>query len=351
MMHRRLFPLLIAGTMPLLCAMPVTAQVMVAPAPSGDADELAAQMRQLAADPQNLAALVRAGELALRLDDATAAAGFFARAERIDPRNARIKAGLGSLLVGEERPGEALRRFAEAEALGADPRGFVADRGLAYDLIGEQERAQRDYRAALRYGTSDETVRRYALSLGISGKRDEAYAVLEPLLRRSDRGAWRSRAFILAMSGDPVGASQIATSMLPAGMAQGLQPFFDRLPSLPAADRAFAVHFGEVRATPQRLADARLIPPLPALGPDPYAPRAVAAVIPQAPVAAARDDQFGSLFRGICSELARMPYGLGERNRERTEMVAQVAGNLRPVVLSRAVGGGGVNNYERQGHR
>jgi len=291
MMHRRLFPLLIAGTMPLLCAMPVTAQVMVAPAPSGDADELAAQMRQLAADPQNLAALVRAGELALRLDDATAAAGFFARAERIDPRSARIKAGLGSLLVGEERPGEALRRFAEAEALGADPRGFVADRGLAYDLIGEQERAQRDYRAALRYGSNDETVRRYALSLGISGKRDEAYAVLEPLLRRSDRGAWRSRAFILAMSGDPVGASQIATSMLPPGMAQGLQPFFDRLPSLPAADRAFAVHFGEVRATSQRLADARLIPPLPALGPDPYAPRAVAAVIPQAPVAAARDDR------------------------------------------------------------
>nr|WP_299851359.1 SPOR domain-containing protein [Sphingomonas bacterium] len=288
-MHRRLFALLLAGTMPLFCAVPVAAQMM--PAPSGDADELAAQMRQLAADPQNLSALIRAGELALRLDDPTAAAGFFSRAERIDPRNARIKAGLGSLLVGEERPGEALRRFAEAEALGADARGFVADRGLAYDLIGEQDRAQRDYRTALRYGSNDETVRRYALSLGISGKREEAYAVLEPLLRRSDRGAWRSRAFILAMTGDPVGASQIATSMLPAGMAQGLQPFFDRLPALPAVDRAFAVHFGEVRATPQRLADARLVPPLPALGPDPYAPRAVAAVAAPPVVATRADDR------------------------------------------------------------
>ncbi len=290
MMHgRRLFALLLGGAAPLLCAMPVTAQMM--PAPSGDADELAAQMRQLAADPQNLSALIRAGELALRLDDPTAAAGFFSRAERIDPRNARIKAGLGSLLVGEERPGEALRRFAEAEALGADARGFVADRGLAYDLIGEQDRAQRDYRTALRYGSNDETVRRYALSLGISGKREEAYAVLEPLLRRSDRGAWRSRAFILAMSGDPAGASQIANSMLPPGMAQGLQPFFDRLPGLPAADRAFAVHFGEVRPTPQRLADMRLVPSLPALGADPYAPRAVAAVAAPAPVAASRDDR------------------------------------------------------------
>lgn len=289
MMHRSLFALLLAGTTPLFYAVPLAAQMM--PAPSGDADELAAQMRQLAANPQDLTALIRAGELALRLDDPTAAAGFFARAERIDPRNARIKAGLGSLLVGEERPGEALRRFAEAESLGADARGFAADRGLAYDLIGEQDRAQRDYRTALRNGSNDETVRRYALSLGISGKREEAYAVLEPLLRRSDRGAWRSRAFILAMSGDPVGASQIATSMLPPGMAQGLQPFFDRLPSLPAADRAFAVHFGEVRATPQRLADARLVPPLPLLGPDPYAPRAVAAVAAPAPVAARPDER------------------------------------------------------------
>ncbi|MEG3144798.1 SPOR domain-containing protein [Sphingomonas sp. RT2P30] len=288
----RLSALLLAGTALFYAPLPVSAQTMMVPAPPGDADELAAQMRQLAADPQNLAALIRAGELALRLEDNSAAAGFFARAERIDPRNARIKAGLGSLLVGEERPGEALRRFAEAEALGADGRAFAADRGLAYDLIGEQDRAQREYRAALRAASSDETVRRYALSLGISGKRDEAFAVLEPLLRRSDRGAWRSRAFILAMSGDQTGATQIATSMLPPGMAQGLQPFFDRLPSLPAADRAFAVHFGEIRPTRERLADVRLIPPLAALGPDPYAPRpVVAAVLPPAAPVNNRDER------------------------------------------------------------
>lgn len=306
----RLSAFLLAGASPFLCAMPAAAQMKMEPAPPGDADELAAQMRQLAADPQNLSALIRAGELALRLDDNNAAASFFARAERIDPRNARIKAGLGSLLVGEERPGEALRRFAEAEALGADARNFAADRGLAYDLIGEQERAQREYRAALRAAPADETVRRYALSLGISGKRDEAFAVLEPLLRRSDRGAWRSRAFILAMSGDQAGAERIATSMLPPGMAQGLQPFFDRLPSLPAADRAFAVHFGEIRPTRERLADVRLIPPLAALGPDPYAPRAVAAVPAPAPAPAvnSRDDHRKARRRkGAPVEIAAAP--------------------------------------------
>ena len=253
--------------------------------PLSDADQLSSEIRLLAADPKNLQALVRAGELALKLDDDTAAAAFFARAERIDPRNARVKAGEGSLLVAAERPGDALRHFAEAEALGGDVRGFAADRGLAYDLVGEQDRAQRDYRLALRGGANDETQRRYALSLGISGKRELALTQIEPLLRKSDRGAWRTRAFILAMGGDKAGAEKIATSMMPAGMAQGLQPFFEMLPTLRPADRAFAVHFGEVRATSERIADARMVPPLAALGPDPSAP-VVVAVVPKPVVVA-----------------------------------------------------------------
>jgi len=235
-------------------------------------DELAAEMRLLAANPLDINALVRAGELALKLGDPTAAGAFFARAERLDPRNARIKAGMGSILVQSERPGEALRRFGEAETLGLDPRNYAADRGLAYDLIGQQERAQRDYRLALKDGSADETIRRYALSLGISGKRDMALKQLDPLLRKSDRGAWRARAFILAMNGDDQGASRIATNMMPPGLAQGLQPFFERLSSLGPTDRAFAVHFGELRATPERTADARMIPVLAPLPPEPGVP-------------------------------------------------------------------------------
>jgi Flp pilus assembly protein TadD len=249
---------------------PQTSPQMVQPI--GTADSLASEIRLLAADPNNVQALVRAGELALKLEDPTAAAAFFTRASRIDPRNPRVKAGEGSLLVSAERPGEALRHFAEAEALGGDVRSFAADRGLAYDLIGEQDRAQRDYRVALRAAEDDETRRRYALSLGISGKREIALKEIEPLLRKSDRGAWRSRAFILAMGGDKAGAERIATTMMPTGMAQGLQPFFEILPSLRPADRAFAVHFGEVRASPTRIADARMTPPLAALRADPTAP-------------------------------------------------------------------------------
>ena len=65
------------------------------------------------------------------------------------------------------------------------------------------------------------------------------------------------------------GAERIATNMMPPGLAQGLQPFFDRLASLGPVDRAFAVHFGELRATPERTFDARLVPTLAPLAPEP----------------------------------------------------------------------------------
>ena len=251
--------------------------------PFSTADQLAAVMRRVAAAPRDVFALVSAGELSIKLDDMSAAAAFFARAEKVDPRNGRVKAGMAAILVRAERPGEALRYFQMAESFGHPADRYASDRGLAHDLLGEQERAQRDYRLALRTTADDETVRRYALSLGISGRRALALEQLDPLTRRQDRAAWRVRAFVLAMDGDVAGAATIATTMMPRGMALGLQPFFERLPSLPAADRAFAVHFGEVRPTPARLADLRMKPGLAPLGPDPFAPVQVAVVRPATP--------------------------------------------------------------------
>lgn len=272
---------------------PAHAQEIVQALPgTTDADALAADMRRLAANPRDVDALVDAAQLSLRLDDMRASAALLARAGAVDPRNPRVKAGQGSILVRSERPGEALRYFAQAESMGLDTRAFAADRALAYDLIGEQERAQRDYRTALRdRPADDETIRRYALSLGISGQRQRALALLDPLVRRSDRGAWRAQAFVLAMTGDVGGASRIAATMMPGG-AQGLAAFFARLPTLPATDRAFAVHFGEVRATPERVADARMAPPLSPLPREAGSPTVVASNTVAAPTR--RRDRDGS---------------------------------------------------------
>ena len=289
LMTRSSHHLLTAALALVLAAVPcaASAQAVVQAIPgTTDADKLGDVMRQLASNPRNIDALIKAGDLSMGLGDLSGAAALFARAEKVNPRDGRAKAGMASILVRSERPGEALRYYAQAEALGLDPRNFAADRGLAYDLIGQQDRAQRDYRIALRDAPDDETIRRYALSLGISGKPDLAIQQLNPLLLKSDRGAWRSRAFIIAMNGDVAGAEKIATTMMPRGTAQGLQPFFQRLPTLPASDRAFAVHFGEVHATPARLADARMAPPLGMLAADPTAPVMMAAVTPQPTVAA-----------------------------------------------------------------
>ncbi|WP_374126456.1 SPOR domain-containing protein [Sphingomonas sp. 28-62-11] len=278
----------------LLAAGPVLAgqnqpQYQTMPVPTPDADALAAEMRILGSNPFDLPALISAGERTLKLGDMEAAAAFFQRAERISPNNGRIKAGKARTLVQLGRPGEALRQFNEAESLGYGVSEIAADHALAYDLIGEQERAQRLYRQALKRQSDDETQRRYALSLGISGKRDQALEALDVLLRRSDRAAWRVRAFVLAMNGDVAGANRIAVSMLPGDMAEGLAPFFQILPTLSLANRAFAVHFGEVRPTPERIADARMIPDLPVLAPEPVPVVQVAAVDPRSKAQQRRD--------------------------------------------------------------
>ncbi|PTQ61161.1 sporulation related protein [Sphingomonas aurantiaca] len=299
LMTRSSHHLLTAALALVLAALPCAAsgQAMIQAIPgTTDADRLGDEMRKLASNPRNIDALIRAGDLSMGLGDLSGAAALFARAEKVNPRDGRAKAGMASILVRSERPGEALRYYAQAESFGLDPRTFAADRGLAYDLIGQQDRAQRDYRVALRDAPDDETTRRYALSLGISGKQELALQQLAPLLLKSDRGAWRSRAFIMAMNGDVAGAEKIATTMMPAGTAQGLQPFFQRLPTLPASDRAFAVHFGEVHATPARLADARMAPPMGMLAADPTAPVMMAAVTPQ-PVTTATSGKKGKRDR------------------------------------------------------
>ncbi|VXC44175.1 CHAT domain-containing protein [Sphingomonas sp. AX6] len=237
------------------------AQAMIAPTSTPTADALASHMRALAADAGNLRALIGAGEASAKLGDGAAAMQFFARAERIDPRNPRIAAGRGRALVAMERPGEALKYFAEAERLGLSPADYADDRGLAYDLMGYPANAQADYRLALSRGSDDEITRRLALSLGISGKREEAARLLDTMLRANDRQAWRVQAMVVAMDGDFAMADRIAASMMP-GFGPNLAPFFRRLPALSPGDRAFAGHFGQLQRTPQRMADASMAPPM-----------------------------------------------------------------------------------------
>jgi hypothetical protein len=207
------------------------------------ADALARNVKILAESPRNFDALIAAGKAALQLGDTQAAAGFFGRAEEVHPQSPLPKAGMGAAMVATGDPNGALVYFAMAQQLGASVVTIGADRGLAYDLLGNQVAAQADYRAALHGPDRDEALRRLALSLAISGNAPLAIETIQPLLQRRDLGAQRARALVLALGGDIAGA-KVAVDFNMPGASHSMDPFFRRLPSLTATQKAAAVHLG-----------------------------------------------------------------------------------------------------------
>ncbi|NNM76178.1 tetratricopeptide repeat protein [Sphingomonas sp. ID1715] len=252
------------GALLLASASIVSAQFAERPA-----DRLSRYLRELASNPESLSALIGAGQAALEVGDANAALGFFARADERSPRNGQVKAGLARAFLMTDQPRDALRMFDAARQLGIPDAQIAGDRGLAYDLRGENRRAQQDYALALSRAPNDEVTKRYALSLGITGERDQALKLLDPLLYKRDQAAWRARAFVLAMTGDLRGASAIVHQVMPERMAQTMDPFMAKLAALTPAQKAAAVHLGEMPSNVRYAANTTVQPPLPQVVPSP----------------------------------------------------------------------------------
>lgn len=204
---------------------------------------MARYIRDLASDPKDFDSLIGAGKSALALDDPQAAAGFFARADEINPQSPLPQAGMGAVSVANGQPLAALPYFKRAQQLGAQVATFACDRGLAYDLMGQQAQAQADYRLALSGRDADEARRRLALSLAISGQRNSALQALAPLSAKGDAGVARIRAFVLTLTGDTNAAVMAINAVMP-GSAANVAPFLQRLPSLSAGQKAAAVNLG-----------------------------------------------------------------------------------------------------------
>jgi Flp pilus assembly protein TadD len=209
----------------------------------GPADALARNVRILAQSPRDYKALVGAGRAALATGDAEAAVGFFGRAADVWPTAPAPKAGMGAALAAMGEAAQALPEFDKAQRAGAAVESFAADRGLARDLLGQQALAQADYRLGLNGPDAAEARRRLALSLAISGDRAGAQSALAPLLMRPDTATSRTRAFVLALGGDPDGADRALDAAMP-GLSSRLDPFFRRLSTLSPAQKAAAVHLG-----------------------------------------------------------------------------------------------------------
>jgi tetratricopeptide (TPR) repeat protein len=215
---------------------------------------LNSSLAKLSRAPQDVEALLGAAQAALDLGDVQAANGFFTRANLVNPNLPAAKLGLAVVELALKQPQEAAANFDAAESLGEHARGHLADRGLAYDLTGQQAKAQRDYQAALRENAGDTKARlRYAVSLGISGKLLEADQLLEAPLKAGDREAWRFRAFIYAMNGKPTDARNITQNVMPKGLADALDPYMVRVPLLTPAQKAAAAHYGDFPANVLRM--------------------------------------------------------------------------------------------------
>ena len=226
-----------------LAAASASAQGSYSPYDESPATALARYVRTLASEPNDFESLIGAGKAALEMGDAQAAAGFFARADEADPKSPEPQAGMGAVSVANGDPKAAMPYFKRAEQLGASVASVACDRGLAYDLMGQQSQAQADYRLALSTRDSDEARRRLALSLAISGDRATALQTLAPLSAKGDAGVARVRAFVLALTGDANSAVSAINAVMP-GASAGVTPFLQRLPSLSAGQKAAAVNFG-----------------------------------------------------------------------------------------------------------
>lgn len=216
----------------------------VVPVPGAGNQALNNALARLGRDPRDVNALIDAGNAALGMGDVDAALGFFARADQLSPNNARVRAGLGGAMVRSGNPYDAIPVFAEAEAAGGMDASLGTERGLAYDLVGDNATAQRYYRAALAAAPNDEATRRLALSLAISGDETGMETALAPLLQKQDKAAWRTRAFALAVLNQPDEAVQIAYQTMPKDLAAGIAPYLRYMPRLTKAQQAAAATFG-----------------------------------------------------------------------------------------------------------
>jgi tetratricopeptide (TPR) repeat protein len=237
-MRARVFALVAASMIATSAAATVQS---VAPESPGTA--LSRYIRILAGNPRDFNSLIGAGQAALELGDVQTAAGFFGRAEEVNPNAPAAKAGLGAAMAHMGDADGAIYYFDQATRLGASALTIALDRGMARDLNGDLAAAQSDYRLAIASLNSDEGRRRLALSLAIGRDRNGALAAIQPLLNRRDPGAQRTRAFVLALVGDSTGAAQAIEAVMPGGSAR-FAPFISYLPQLSVQEKAAAVHLG-----------------------------------------------------------------------------------------------------------
>ena len=226
-------------------AVPTISAPVVQSVPGSTGMKLNEVLHRLSRNPTDVPTLIEAGRMSMQIGDSAAAVGFYQRAAKLAPGNPNVKAGLAGAYAVNDDPIAAINLFNEAEQAGPIDPALLAPRGLAYDLVGDNATAQKYYKLALAAASDDETVRRLALSQAISGDRRAMELTLTPLLQKQDKGAWRTRAFALAILGQGAEAESIVRSTMPAQLAEPMTAYLRYMPRLTAAQQAAAANLGQ----------------------------------------------------------------------------------------------------------
>lgn len=236
-------PLALAGAPAI--AQDATSREVVQPLPSKETQRLNRALLQLAKRPNNVDALLEAGEASTEVGDLDAAIGFYRRAEEIAPDDWRVKLGMARVYLHSGRPTDALPLFSAAQSAGAAPETILADRGLALDLVGDSEGATTAYKRAIAIDPDNyEARRRLALSYAIAGNREGFESTLRPMIDRRDFASFRARAFGLAIMGEQDRAAAIVDAVMPRDLAGRINPYLAYMPRLTKAQQAAAANLG-----------------------------------------------------------------------------------------------------------
>ncbi|BBE35868.1 SPOR domain-containing protein [Sphingosinicella microcystinivorans] len=203
--------------------------------------------RALGIDPGFVPSLRASTEvaLAMRMPQALSYAERWVRAT---PKDGLAHLAVGAALVQQNRPTEAQKSFALAEAAGGPPAAIAMQRGLAFDLLGQSRNAQIAYADAMQRVPGDRSIIEHlALSLAIGGDNEAAMQLLQPEAEKASGQPSFERTLVLvhALGGRRDLARRIATANLSPQAAAAAGDVLERIANLPTpAAKAAAVHLG-----------------------------------------------------------------------------------------------------------
>lgn len=187
-------------------------------------------------EPNRIDVHLGMGRSMLGAGDLKRAEASFRRAASFEPGREEVMAGLARTYLQMRRPTDAITYFDAASRAAPQVSGYQSGKGVALDMMSRHAEAQQAYRAALKIKPDDvAAANNLGLSLALSGKADEAVAVLSRLVLEPGATARVRQNLALAygMRGDEAAARRTAVADLDPSAADGNVAFYRAARTLP----------------------------------------------------------------------------------------------------------------------